>query len=299
MATSKVLKPRRGSTAEHASFRGVAYEITFDTTKKTIVAHDGLTMGGFPLAHEAQVSEVDTSLRTLIEEKVAGIEGVSPSDLAAIEVSLRGLINNVQQQQTAKNDNQDILISELSAKNNQQDAAISAAQTTANSALEEAQNITVPVTSVNGKTGAVEVGTVRSINGEDADAAGNVTITLPTATVSEKHKSTFTPPKWNSGSVTTKSITGLIINKPLFVAVKANEAFPSSTNMIMGVASGATITHSHNAYGIEGIYLFGKVPAAKGDTFYGTLIPTATSVSLEFISAYNQGTGSITLEVYQ
>ncbi len=44
---------RRGTTAEHATFTGAIGEITIDTTKKTVVVHDGATAGGFPLArHE-------------------------------------------------------------------------------------------------------------------------------------------------------------------------------------------------------------------------------------------------------
>ena len=52
---SKPFKPRRGTTAQHASFIGEAHEVTFDTDKKTLVAHDGATAGGFPLAKEVDV----------------------------------------------------------------------------------------------------------------------------------------------------------------------------------------------------------------------------------------------------
>jgi hypothetical protein len=48
----KQVKRRRGTTAQHASFTGAAGEITVDTTKKTVVVHDGATAGGFPLASE-------------------------------------------------------------------------------------------------------------------------------------------------------------------------------------------------------------------------------------------------------
>ncbi len=72
---SKPLKPRRGTTAEHASFIGEEHEVTYDTDKQTLVTHDGLTAGGFPLAHEAdvaaQVSSLDSTLRALIAEEVA------------------------------------------------------------------------------------------------------------------------------------------------------------------------------------------------------------------------------------
>ena len=48
MATQVQL--RRGTTAEHASFTGVAGEMTIDTDKDVIVVHDGATAGGHPSA---------------------------------------------------------------------------------------------------------------------------------------------------------------------------------------------------------------------------------------------------------
>jgi hypothetical protein len=49
---STVFKPRRGTTVQHSTFTGAAGEMTLDTTKNTIVVHDGATAGGFPLAKE-------------------------------------------------------------------------------------------------------------------------------------------------------------------------------------------------------------------------------------------------------
>ena len=43
---------RRGSTADHAAFTGLAGEITVDTSKQVVVVHDGATAGGFPAAAE-------------------------------------------------------------------------------------------------------------------------------------------------------------------------------------------------------------------------------------------------------
>ncbi len=54
MATS--LKLRRGTTAEHATFTGAVAEVTVDTTKDTVVVHDGATAGGIPLAKESTVT---------------------------------------------------------------------------------------------------------------------------------------------------------------------------------------------------------------------------------------------------
>ena len=43
---------RRGTTAEHSSFTGLAGELTVDTTKDTVVVHDGSTAGGIPLLRQ-------------------------------------------------------------------------------------------------------------------------------------------------------------------------------------------------------------------------------------------------------
>jgi hypothetical protein len=49
---STALKLRRGTTAQHSTFTGAEGEVTVDTTKDTVVVHDGSTAGGFPLAKE-------------------------------------------------------------------------------------------------------------------------------------------------------------------------------------------------------------------------------------------------------
>jgi hypothetical protein len=43
---------RRGTTSAHTSFTGLAGELTVDTTKNTVVVHDGSTAGGFPLSKQ-------------------------------------------------------------------------------------------------------------------------------------------------------------------------------------------------------------------------------------------------------
>ena len=47
---AKQVQIRRGTTAEHATFTGAVGEITIDTTKDTLVVHDGSLAGGYPLA---------------------------------------------------------------------------------------------------------------------------------------------------------------------------------------------------------------------------------------------------------
>ena len=43
---------RRGTTAEHSGFKGADGEVTVDTSLKTVVIHDALTNGGFPVLRQ-------------------------------------------------------------------------------------------------------------------------------------------------------------------------------------------------------------------------------------------------------
>ena len=46
---------RQGTTTEHSSFKGAVGEVTVDTSKNTLVLHDGVTLGGFPLTSSGEV----------------------------------------------------------------------------------------------------------------------------------------------------------------------------------------------------------------------------------------------------
>lgn len=70
---STQIQRRRGTTAEHSTFTGAAGELTIDTTKNTVIVHDGATAGGFPLAKE---SGVPSSIKDLTDVYAA----MSPTD---------------------------------------------------------------------------------------------------------------------------------------------------------------------------------------------------------------------------
>lgn len=53
---AKILKFKRGNTAKNNAYTGSAGELTVDTSKKTVVVHDGVTTGGSVLATEVTVS---------------------------------------------------------------------------------------------------------------------------------------------------------------------------------------------------------------------------------------------------
>ncbi|MFT4301693.1 MAG: hypothetical protein QM579_08065 [Desulfovibrio sp.] len=58
---STAVQRRRGTTAQHLIFAGLPGEITVDTEKKTLVVHDGTTMGGTPLAKAHDLLETSSA----------------------------------------------------------------------------------------------------------------------------------------------------------------------------------------------------------------------------------------------
>lgn len=53
---------RRGTTADHSAFTGLVGEVTIDTDKDTLVVHDGVKAGGYPLAKTTDETGIDPFL---------------------------------------------------------------------------------------------------------------------------------------------------------------------------------------------------------------------------------------------
>ena len=83
MATA--IQRRRGNTAQHASFTGLAGEITIDIDKNTVVVHDSSTAGGHALAKASEVQALGGADITAV---VAGdgLTGGATSGNATINV---------------------------------------------------------------------------------------------------------------------------------------------------------------------------------------------------------------------
>lgn len=67
------VQQRGGSTAFHSGFTGLDRQITVDTDKRTIVVHDGATVGGFPLARADQLPQMSTATRFVTGDGVLKI----------------------------------------------------------------------------------------------------------------------------------------------------------------------------------------------------------------------------------
>lgn len=65
---SKQVQFRRGTTAEHATFKGAVGEITIDTDKEVAVVHDNVKLGGYALLREDKFNElfINTDARNSI-----------------------------------------------------------------------------------------------------------------------------------------------------------------------------------------------------------------------------------------
>lgn len=88
---ANALRLRRGTTAQHASFTGLEAEVTVDTTKDTIVVHDGSTAGGIPLAKESQATTnvaITGGSITGITDLAIADGGTGASTAAAARVNL-------------------------------------------------------------------------------------------------------------------------------------------------------------------------------------------------------------------
>ena len=92
MATA--IQRRRGTTTQHGSFTGLAGEITIDTTKNTVVVHDGSTAGGIPLAKSSEVTALGGADITDVVAG-SGLTGGATSGSATISIDYDGIAGSL------------------------------------------------------------------------------------------------------------------------------------------------------------------------------------------------------------
>ena len=80
---------RRGTTAEHQTFKGAEGEVTVDTSLKTVVIHDAITNGGFPvLKDDGSNSQLSRGSVSNCALKFAGDSNTGLISPAADEIAL-------------------------------------------------------------------------------------------------------------------------------------------------------------------------------------------------------------------
>ena len=80
---------RRGTTAEHSTFKGADGEVTVDTSLKTVVIHDAITNGGFPvLRQDGSTAQFERGSTTNCALKFAGDFNTGIISPAADEIAL-------------------------------------------------------------------------------------------------------------------------------------------------------------------------------------------------------------------
>lgn len=71
---AKILKFKRGNTAKNNAYTGSDGELTVDTSKKTVVVHDGVTPGGSVLATESLIGTKINSTEKAVANGVATLD---------------------------------------------------------------------------------------------------------------------------------------------------------------------------------------------------------------------------------
>ncbi len=89
----KQVRLRRGTTVQHATFTGADGEVTFDTTKKALVVHDGVSAGGKPIEGFVKLDPGDVMVEQNIASRVKISGGDDDSD--AFTVTKRSQFNDV------------------------------------------------------------------------------------------------------------------------------------------------------------------------------------------------------------
>ena len=84
---AKLLKLRRGTTSQHASFTGAEGEVTIDTTKDTAVVHDGSQAGGRPLAREDMNNVSGANIKSRLNAQITNGEVNNSAGIAGTKIS--------------------------------------------------------------------------------------------------------------------------------------------------------------------------------------------------------------------
>ena len=75
------LKLRKGTTTEHDTFTGAQGELTYDTTLKSLVLHDGVTAGGVKIPYLSN-GRVPSTMMPVATESIVGASKIATTAIA-------------------------------------------------------------------------------------------------------------------------------------------------------------------------------------------------------------------------
>ena len=151
---------RQGTTTEHNTFTGAVGEVTVDTTKDTLVVHDGVTVGGFPVASKANADGTISLIKK---------DGTSAGTINAV-----GLFNNTL---TSTNTNQALTASQGKVLKDTLDTTISSSFGVGQTWQDMTSSRFSGTTYTNSTTRTIELYIQTGVNGSSVTVDGSV---LPT-----------------------------------------------------------------------------------------------------------------------
>lgn len=293
---AKALQRRRGTHEEHKSFTGLEGEFTYDTTEKRIVAHDGVTKGGIPMAKKSEVDAIDVGVTSINGQKGALSSaqlGCLPTGGGVVEggVTVRA---DIHLEPPTSEGGQMVL---MPALDDQTSSGIFI-----DTAWGQLRFFGHPSRDGVTRTGVGRVlcydpyanalfidgqHIVRSINGVNADVSGNVALELG-GTVSLKQ--TISASATSSYGTSTVTVSGLTANKPVYVVGITKDTSENNYGVTFFISSGVIATQSNSSVPGSGNYAQGY-QSARG---ISTNVTTGTSIAI----SYTASKGA-TFEVYQ
>lgn len=173
---AKVLQHRRGTTAEHANFTGAEGELTVDTDKHSVRVHDGVTAGGHEILPKDKndalyaPKDIDVGVTSVngktgvvtVDVGVTSVNGqsgavtITPPDPYVLPAATGSSLGGVK----------------IGSNISNSSGTISLSKANVTGALGYTPLKTAPVTSVNGRTGAVSVSEMNWIGEKTYHAAG-------------------------------------------------------------------------------------------------------------------------------
>jgi len=256
---------RQGTTTEHNTFTGAVGEVTVDTDKKTVVVHDGTTVGGTPLLNANQLVDSTTTVKGIV--RLATESDITNSSETAVV--------------TPKNVNDMLVGVGASAKGFR---ALFSARLTQMTGTNTSNISTITCTIT---AHGLSVGDVISVNyGYTQVFGGNgrATDTVTVTSVANADTFTFTSPQVASGSASAVACT-------LYYAIKNNYNVNSLT-----INSVGNYTISINAAsGITGTNFIPFIQATTTDNSLVIVQPEAiTSATSLTVRTFNAAGTAIT-----